>query len=147
MAARFIFLDNEGSPTRWDGTRYFAYLETIRESLPEDLASLTAKERYTLPSSSEMSFWHSEVSQLEATRDLIRVVARNDYGTRRFELVYSGVVKVQSTALMLRAMPWLVMQELVVMRGGLFRHTYTDIRGQYTTIYARSLTFDESLIQ
>ena len=147
MAARFIFLDNEGSPTRWDGTRYFAYLEALREPLPEDLVSLTTKERYALPSYSELSFWHSEVTQIEATRDLIRVVAKNDYGNRRFELVYSGVVKVQSTALTLGAMPWLVIQELIVMRDGLFRHTYADIRGQHTTIYSRSLTFNESFMQ
>jgi hypothetical protein len=147
MAARFIFLDNEGSPTRWDGTRYFAYLEGLRERLSDDLVSLTAKERYVLPSSSELSFWHSEVTQIEATHDLIRVVAKNDYGNRRFEFVYSGVVKVQSTALKLGAMPWLVIQELIIMRGGLLRHTYADIRGHHTTIYARRLTFNESFIQ
>ena len=147
MAAGFIFLKNEGSPTRWDGTRYFEYLKSIRRSLPEDLLNLTVQERYALPSYSDLSFWHSEVTHLDAHDDIIHLAAKNDYGNRRFEFSYTGVKKVQSTRLKFRARPWLVMQELVLMPNGLFRHSYSDIRGDFFTIYATSMTFSESVLQ
>jgi len=146
MAARFIFLKNEGSPTRWDGTRYFEYLKAIRRSLPDDLVSLTRQERYALPSSSDMSFWHSVVTHVQANEDQIQIVAENDYGTRRFEISYSGVKKVQSTQLKFKARPWLVMQELVLMPKGLFRHTYSDIGGDLITVYSAGMRFNEAVL-
>ncbi len=147
MAAKFIFLKNEGSPTRWDGTRYFEYLKTIKRSLPDDLASLTHLERYALPSHSDLSFWHSVVTHIESHDDLIKIIANNDFGTRRFEISYLGIKKIQSTKLKFKARPWLVMQELVVMPNGLLRHTYSDIGGDFTTIYATGMTFHENLLQ
>lgn len=147
MAARFIYLKNEGSPTRWDGTRYFAYLDTIRHSLPEDLVSLTDRGRYELPSYSKSSLWHADITQLEIARDQIRVSATNDYRTRRFEFIYAGVKKVVYMRVKFRAMPSVVVQELVVMPNGLFRHTCSDLGGDCTTVYASSLSFNESHIQ
>lgn len=147
MSARFLFLDNAGSPTSWDGTRYFDYLLKIRDRLPSDLQSLTAKERYDLPSSSELSLWRSDVSYIQVTRDEISVAATNDYGTRRFEFMYSGVCKFQTTSDRLYYMPGIVIQELVVLRNGLLRHTFSDMGGDCTTIHASSLSFQESIIQ
>ena len=147
MPARFLFLDNTGSPTRWDGTRYFDYLATIRDRLPSDLQSLTAKERYDLPSSSELSLWHSDVSYIEVSHERIAVRATNDYGTRRFEFIYSGVCKFQTTSERLYYMPGIVVQELVVLRNGILRHTFSDMGGDCTTIHASSISFQDSIIQ
>lgn len=147
MPARFLFLDNIGSPTQWDGSRYFKYLETIRSNLPGDLQDLTAEKRYDLPSGSELSLWRSSVTCIQAGGDRIAIGATNDYGTRRFELTYSGVLKVQTTSSKLRFMPCIIIQELVKLRGGVLRHTFSDMRGDFTTIHASSITFQESLIQ
>lgn len=147
MPARFLFLDNSGSPTRWDGTRYFDYLVKIRTRLPGDLQSLTAKGRYDLPSGSELSLWRSGVSYIQASRDQVVIGATNDYGTRRFEFIYSGICKFQTTSDRLYFMPAIVVQELVVLRNGLLRHTFSDMGGDCTTIHASSLSFQESVIQ
>ena len=147
MPARFLYLDNTGSPTRWDGTRYFEYLSRIRDGLPSDLQSLTTKERYDLPSRSELSLWQSDVTLIQTTRDAISIVATNDCGTRRFEFLYSGVCKLQTTTNRLWHMPNIVVQELVQLRNEILRHTFSHLGGNFTTIHAMSLSFRESLIQ
>ncbi|MBP3984306.1 hypothetical protein J5837_07675, partial [Pseudoxanthomonas helianthi] len=147
MPARFLYLDNSGSPTQWDGTRYFDYLAKVRARLPSDLQSLTAKERYELPSGSDLSLWRSNVTYIQANRDGITFGAINDYGTRRFEFAYSGICKFQTTSNRLYFMPAIVVQELVKLRNGLLRHTISDMRGDFTTIHASSLSFQESLIK
>ncbi len=79
--------------------------------------------------------------------DGITIAATNDYGTRRFEFVYSGVCKFQTTSNTLNFLPSIVIQELVKLRNGLLRHTFSDMRGDFTTIHASSLSFADSLIQ
>lgn len=147
MPARFLYLDNIGSPTQWDGTRYFEYLATIRSRLPGDLQDLTAEERYDLPSGSDLSLWRSSVTYIQAGGDRIAIGATNDYVTRRFELTYSGVLKFQTTSSRLHFMPCIIIQELVRLRGGVLRHTFSDMGGDLTTIHASSITFQESFIQ
>ena len=147
MPARFLFLDNDGSPTRWNGTRYFKYLKRIRARLPSDLQSLTSKERFDLPSGSELSLWLADVTYIRASGDEIEIWATNDYGTRRFQFIYSGVRKLQTTSRRLYFKPALVVQELVQLRNGVLRHTFSDMRGDTTTIHALSLSFQESRIQ
>lgn len=146
MPARFLYIDNSGSPTKWDGTRYFGYLAKARSRFPSDLQSLTAEERYDLPSGSDLSLWRSEVTYIQASPDKISIGATNDYGTRRFEFVYSGACKFQTTSDRLYFMPALVIQELVQMHNGLLRHTFSDMRGDFTTIHASSISFQEILI-
>jgi hypothetical protein len=104
-------------------------------------------ERYRLPSDSDLSLWRSDVTYIEASRDRIVFGATNDYGTRRFEFIYSGVCKFQTTSDKLYFLPTIVMQELVQLRNGLFRHTISDMGGDFTTIHASSLSFHESPIQ
>jgi len=141
MAARFIYLDNLGSPTRWGLDRYFLYLERLRPTLPPDLQDLTAPERFELPSSSKLSLWHTVFTRIEVIRESLCLEARSDYGTRRFEFNYSGVCKVQTTYTRLRAMPSIVVQELTQLRNGVFRHTLSHLGGDFTTIHATSLRF------
>jgi len=147
MPAHFLYLKNNGSPTRWDGTRYFDYLARIRNDLPADLKSLTDKARYDMPSTSALSIWRSSVSRIEAGAHDISIGALNDYGTRRFEFQYSGVRKFQTTSARLSQMPTIVVQELVVLPGGVFRHTFSDMAGAFTTIHAFSMSFREHVVQ
>lgn len=146
MSARFLYLDNDGSPTCWDATRYFECLSKVRATLPGDLQSLTAKERFDLPSGSSLSLWRSDVTHIRASGDEIVIEATNDYGARRFEFVYVGVRKFQTTSRTLYFRPTLVIQELVQLRNGFFRHTFSDMGGDMTTIHASSLSFHEVLI-
>ena len=147
MAAHFLYLKNAGSPTRWDGTRYFDYLLRIRDDLPADLQSLTDKSRYEMPSTSALSIWRSSVTRIEAEGDQISIGAINDYGNRRFEFQYSGVRKFQTTSARISHMPTIVVQELVMFPGGLFRHTFSDMTGAFTTIHACSVAFREHVVQ
>ena len=147
MPARFLYLENCGSPTQWDGTRYLEYLAKVRPRLPSDLQSLTGIDRYKLPSDSDLSLWRSDVTHMQASRDGITFSATNDYGTRRFEFIYSGVCKFQTTSSKLHFLPTIVIQELVKLRNGLLRHTFSDMGGDFTTIHASSLSFQESLLQ
>jgi hypothetical protein len=147
MPAHFLYLKNDGSPTRWDGTRYFDYLARIRNNLPADLQSLTDKARYEMPSTSALSIWRSSVSRIEVRDDAISIGALNDYGTRRFEFQYSGVRKFQTTSAKLSHMPIIVVQELVVLPSGVFRHTIADMAGAFTTIHAFSVSFRERVVQ
>jgi len=143
MPARFMFLDNLGSPTRWGLDRYFDYLAKVRPTLPTDLQDLTAEDRYQLPSMSAMSLWHAGFTQVEIGRESILICAHNDYGTRRLEFRYSGVCKYQTTAANVRAMPSIVVQELVQLRNGILRHTFSHLGGYFTTIHARSVSFSD----
>jgi hypothetical protein len=147
MPAHFLYLKNDGSPTRWDGTRYFEYLARIRNELPADLQSLTDKARYEMPSTSALSIWRSSISRIEAGPDGISIGAINDYATRRFEFQYNGVRKFQTTSARLSNMPTIVVQELVALPGGVFRHTFSDMAGGFTTIHAFSVSFREYVVQ
>lgn len=147
MVARFVLLDNGGSPTQWDLNRYFAYIRRVRDSLPDDLRSLTAPERYYLPSASPLSFWRSDVTRFDFRPNEIQLSATNDYGTRRFEITYSEVLKLQTTTTRLYYLPTIVMQELALVRGGIFRHSVSDMRGDVTTIHCRHLSFRDHLLQ
>ena len=147
MPARFMFLQNTGHPTSWDSTRYADYLKKTRARLPPDLQSLTAIERLELPSVSERSFWWTEITYLQIGGDTITIGAANDERARRYEFVYSGVRKFQTTSNRLYFKPTLIMQELVLLRNGVLRHTFSDMRGDLTTLHASSLSFQESLVQ
>jgi hypothetical protein len=147
MPARFIYLENIGSPTRWRMDHYFSYLASLRPLLADDLQDLTAPDRYDLPSTSPRSMWHSVITQIDVSRENIFLAARNDYGTRRFEFSYAGVCKVQTTHRRLRAMPSIVVQELVKLRNGVFRHSFSCLGGDVTTIHALSLQFSDRPLQ
>jgi hypothetical protein len=147
MPARFMFLESTGYPTSWDATRYANYLKKARGRLPPDLQSLTAIERLDLPSASERSFWWTEVTYIEVGGDTITIGAANDERARRYAFIYSGVCKIQTTSSTLYFKPTLIMQELVLLRNGVLRHTFSDMGGALTTIHASSLSFRESLVQ
>ena len=142
-----MFLQNTGYPTSWDITRYADYLKKSRAKLPRDLQSLTAIERLQLPSDSELSFWWTAITYIQIGGDTITIGAANDERARRYEFVYSGVCKVQTTSSRLYYKPTLIMQELVRLRNGVFRHTFSDMGGDMTTIHASSLSFQKSLVQ
>jgi hypothetical protein len=141
-----MYIKNTGSPTRWDCTRYFQYLAGVRLDLAEELQDLTAPGRYELPSGSPLSLWRSGVTHFEANGDRIKIGARNDYGTRRFEFSYTGVSKVQTTMVSAYFLPEIVMQELVQLRNGVLRHTLSDMGGCFITIHAVSVGFQDSPI-
>jgi hypothetical protein len=147
VTARFLYLDNGGWPTNWDATRYFAYLRKVRSKLPMDLQSLTDKQRYALPSDSDLSLWRSTLNYIHVNGATIVIGGVNETESRRFELIYSGVCKVQTTSSRFYFMPALVIQELVQLRNGLLRHTLSDMGGDLTTIHASSIAFQESIIQ
>lgn len=147
MPAHFMFLQNTGSPTRWEVSRYFDYLARIRASLPADLQSLTEEARYELPSTSTLSMWRSGVTHFHVDVDHISIGARNDHRTRQFEFDYAGVHRFQTTSTRADFMPTIVIQELVQLRNGLLRHTFSDMHGDLTTIHAASLSFRDNVIQ
>jgi hypothetical protein len=144
MAARFLLLRNGGSPSRWDGERYFEYLSTVEPSLPPDLRSLVAADRYN--PSAESSLWHAQITSIHIVPSGIVLDATSDSGLRHFEFKYSGVRKVEAS-LRIYYMPSIVVQELVVMRNGVLRHSFSDLRGNISTIYASGLSFHEGLVQ
>lgn len=49
---------------------------------------------------SARSIWHAAFTEIEVRSARIRLAARNDHGTRRFEFSYGGVLKVQIRLLM-----------------------------------------------
>jgi hypothetical protein len=57
------------------------------------------------------------------------------------------VCKFQTTLSRLYFRPTLIMQELVLLRNGVLRHTFSDMGGDLTTIHAASLSFQESVTQ
>ncbi len=143
MPARFMYLQNLGSPTRWDVDPYLQYLSEVRETLPSELQDLTTPDRYELPSMSARSMWHAGFTEIEFQSASIFLAARNDKGTRRFEFRYGGALKVQTSYHRMRAMPSIVMQELVRLRNGVLRHSFSHLGGDITTIYASSIGFSD----
>src|SRR5690606_30586606 len=127
---------NMGSPTRWDVDPYLDYLDDVRATLPPDLQDLTTPDRYHLPSMSERSMWHAGFREIHVQSASIVLAARNDYDTRRFEFTYSGVLKVQTSYQRFRAMPSIVVQELVRLRNRVLRHSFSHLGGDITTIHA-----------
>ncbi|MEZ5463622.1 MAG: hypothetical protein R3F22_00040 [Lysobacteraceae bacterium] len=111
------------------------------------MQSLTAAQRFELPSGSELSLWCSQVTHISADHDSIAIAAMNDYKTRRFDFNYHGVRKVHARGIDLSFLPAIVVQELVLLRSGLFRHTISDMGGHLVTIYASSIAFQDNRIQ
>lgn len=87
--------------------------------------------------------WHARFTEIEIHSTSILLAARNDYYTRRFEFRYGGVLKVQTSYRRLMAMPSIVVQELVKLRNGVFRHSFSHLGGDITTIHASSIGFSD----
>lgn len=138
-----MYLENMGSPTRWDVDPYLDYMEDVRAALAPDLQDLTTPDRYHLPSMSVRSMWHAVVSEIQVQSAGILLAARNDHGTRRFEFRYGGVLRVETGETQHGAMPSIVVQELVVLRNGVLRHSFSNHRGNITTIHASSISFSD----
>ena len=146
MARRFLYLRNLGTTTSWDADPYLRYIDRIGEAFPAHLGTLASVERFRLPSASRLSFWHSSFTQIAIDGSRIAIRGMNDARSRRFDLVYRGVRRVEASV-RTSNMPWLVMQELVVLRNGLLRHAFSDIRGEVSTIVAENLDFREGDVQ
>jgi hypothetical protein len=87
--------------------------------------------------------WHAVFTDVQVQSSSIFLAARNDYDTRRFEFRYSSVLKVQTSYQRFRAMPSIVVQELVRLRNGVLRHSFSHLGGDITTIHALSIGFSD----
>ena len=144
MTARFLMIRNEGSSTRWDASRYLSYVQRNSALLSEDLRSMVSEERFN--PSSPSTWWRAGVTSIHIDVAGIRIEAKSDSGARHFEFRYSGVRKIE-TLQRVYYMPCLVIQELLVLRNGLLRHTMSDLVGNVATIHASAISFDEVTVQ
>ena len=92
MAARFLYLRNEGGPTRWDASRYFKYLERAESALPDDLRDLVSERRLML--SSPESLWHAQITSLLANGGRMEIAGVSAGSRTPFWFRYAGVLKV-----------------------------------------------------
>jgi hypothetical protein len=138
---RFVFIKCLGSPTRWDGERYFTYLDRVRAGLPLDLQELTAPDRYNLRG--DRSLWHARVSGLQLAKESLVLNLVGDSERRRFTLTYNGVRKVSSTVCSTACMPSITVQELVLLRQSVYRHALAFLPGTMMVVYSESVSFSE----
>lgn len=137
--AKFKFLINKGSPTRWDAGKYPEYCDRIANFLPECLVELMSEERY-IPGGGR-SLWAGDLTHLSANGRDIVICFKGDSENYFFSFVYSGVKKVVVDRMMISSNPVLIVQELVVLRDGTYRHALSDLGGNVTVIFAEELKF------
>jgi hypothetical protein len=137
----FRYLRNLGSPTRWDVACYFEYRDRVMGRLAPDLRSMVEARRY-FPGA-EGTLWCSKLLCVDARADELLLSFVNDARDFAFEFSYRGVQKVSSQFSSFRAMPALVVQELTVLRSGIFRHAMSDLTGSCVVVYSRHIEFRE----
>lgn len=145
MLIKFRFLRNCGSPTRWDVERYFEYKRNALVGLPVDLQSMVSDLRYSLEA--EGTFWHAEICSISIAGAKVEISFKSNSGRFTYELIYRGVRKVANDFSIAKSMPTLVIQELILLRNGLYRHVLADLKGRRVAIYAEEIEFFERSIQ
>lgn len=140
-AKDFRYIRNLGSPTRWDLTKYFEYRDQELRALPSDLRAIVNDSRYFL--GTEGTFWHSKLVSMEAKCSELRLSFVSEHQSFAFEFWYRDLKKVASRILSFRVMPSLVIQELTLLKGDIFRHALSDLTGQAVVIFASEVRFTE----
>jgi len=66
---------------------------------------------------------------------------QSDSMTKVYEFQYFDIQKIRSCLPVMRARPSLVIQELTLLKRGVFRHALVDLLGRSLVIYCRSMRF------
>lgn len=137
----FIRLKNLGSPTRWDAGAYFLYRDSSLATLSDDLLSMVCSDRYRLDS--DGTFWYAQLVAFTCARQDLQLTFQSATNRRSFVFSYFGVKKVMSDFSALRSMPALIVQELTMLKGGVYRHALTDMTGRGAVVYSDRMSFSE----
>src|SRR5262245_21162164 len=125
----FRYIENDGSPTRWNIESYQVYRDKSLRRLPDDLLSMVDDRRYGLGHAD--TFWHAILTSMHATKSTLSLVFDSDRSSKRFEFAYEGVLRVTSQFTAIEAPPALIVQELTILKGGVYRHALVDLIGRY----------------
>ena len=137
----FLYLDNLGSPTKWDVSRYSIYRDRVLAGISPDLQSMLQDSRYRLDT--DDSFWHASLISLHVDGSELKCAFASASGSRIYEFSYAGVKKIRSDFTDVRARPSLIVQELILLKGGLYRHAMTDLIGRFCVVHAQDMRFLE----
>jgi hypothetical protein len=140
---KFRYLKNEGSPTRWDVSAYEKYRDHALGCLSPDLRDMISNDRYWLGTSATL--WHSQLCKIQADKNEFKLIFISDSQDHFYEFLYLGVKKIVNGLTDNKAMPSLIIQELVVLRNGLLRHAMSDLGGRIVVVYAQDMRFSSVL--
>jgi hypothetical protein len=139
----FLHIDNEGTSSRWDVSRYLRYRDRFLNDLPEDLRSMISDDRF-LPGM-EGTFWRSDLFSANFSKGAFGFEFLSSSRSRVYEFNYFGIKKISSDLNLIKAMPVLMLQELTVLKG-MYRHALVDLLGRGLVVYAERIVFKENLL-
>jgi hypothetical protein len=91
----------------------------------------------------ERTFWHATLLLAQINKHELKFVFTSDSSKFMYEFDYVGVREVHNEFVRIKAMPSLVMQELTLLRGGIYRHALVDLIGRGVVVYAENVKFIE----
>lgn len=133
-----------GGSTRFDLERYLDYAGELRCKLHGNAQSLLEKERY-IPGMPR-SFWRSQLLSANYTERGIQLKFESSCLTRHYSFIYGAVRRVDFPQAKVRAPQALTVQELVLLRNGVYRHAIADLAGNIWSVYALHFDFLENRV-
>lgn len=106
-----------------------------------DLVSMVSNDRY-FPGEAD-TLWHARLIGAELNGDELRTTFKSESGNSIFAFEYLRVKKISGEGAAFKSFPSLVMQELSVMRVGIYRHALSDLLGRSIVIYSSGISFAE----
>lgn len=144
VLSRFIYIRRLESSTRFDLERYLNYAEDLKSRLQGGVRSLLEKKRY-VPGEAG-SFWRSQLLRATYAGRDIQLTFESRCSAFQFSFIYGGVKRVDFSEARVRAPQSLTVQELILLRSGVFRHAFADLAGNTWTVYATNLDFLEDRV-
>jgi hypothetical protein len=141
MFAKFRYLDNLGTPTSWDVTRFEIYRDRVMPTMSSDLQSLASNSRYELDSDS--TFWFSKLESFQYAGSTASFQSINRWGTKRFYFKYEGVKRITLPSQKFYFPILFTVQELTVLRNSLKKHVWSDTAGSEFEIICLKMCFLE----
>jgi hypothetical protein len=144
-ATKFRYLQNLGTPTSWDATLFELYRQAHLRNLPPRLCSLVANERYELDSRATM--WLATLTSFQFSNSSFWLHLLNRWESTKFRFQYSGIKRVEFPPQKIYYPPEMVVQELTIVRGRLFRHVWSDTGGLEYEVVCSEIQFEETPIE
>jgi hypothetical protein len=153
MLTKFLYIQNRGTPTRWDITEYMHYRDSNLHNFTAQDLDLISDERYnpsdckSLHDSMLESMQLSNKDQLGNKVKCLYLNFIGDCEDRMFRFEYIGLIEADLEACLFQAMPVLITHELTKTKAGFYRHVLATLGGEQFVIVSKIFNFSETLTE
>jgi hypothetical protein len=153
MLMKFLYLENRGTPTRWDITLYTRYRDSNAHNFTVQELDLISDERFDPSNCKSLHDSMLESMQLSNTDqdgNKIKCLSLSfigDCDDRVFRFEYVGLIESDLDSCRFLAMPVLITHELTKTKQNFYRHVLATLGGEQFVFVSKGFNFVEILTE